>query len=129
MFIDRSGDYHMYTMKIKKIYALVFNMKDIEESQKKMFILLIFFSVHEGRGIITCKSGESLKKGLFDEIPLYLKNTYYTPERYGLKRKLIEDYILHNDNSEQSIIETWNFKNSLLSEAENDFCNLFSDFF
>lgn len=106
-------------------FSKVFKLK-LDSDTIKLLVLFIFIMVHENVRFITCPQ-MNLNSSTLDEIPSILRIKKYGPDRYGLNLSLITNYVYHKDVN--GIIETLNYKDSVLNKAHSTFCKLFGNIF
>jgi len=121
-FVNSSEDNDSEYIKIiKQVYRSIFN-NNFSDGQIKAFIMILFLKIHEEGLMIDC-SNKILE--INEELPLFLRNTYYTPERYNINYNYIYEYIINKNIQYKDISEK--YINYVKEEMFDDFCKYFGN--
>jgi len=102
--------YDDYIEKLKIIYRRIFTDK-LELGQQKLFLLILFISIHETPTFLKCY--DKIEWYNTDMLYVYLKNGYYKPEDYGYNEL---------DINEKNWDLTISYINNVLRDSLFDFC-------
>ena len=122
-----------YFSKLRSRYDDIVTRTDLPEGQIKGIVYLLFRYLHEQATVMLgCPKFNPDNPSEEDPIVL-LRNTYYTPERYGLRRENIDQALISlssrlrttNRMEDRNTIRT--YVDRAMTEIHHDFCVLYGE--
>lgn len=126
-----SSEFRLYRDQLATIYRAVFDRVP-DEGQMKAFPYVIFSRVHDA-AVLRCDENEAfLGVDTAEEIPVVLRSSYYTPERFGFEREDIERTLasyskVPSDLSLEQEDRLHTFDREVQQQIGTDFCETFGD--